>query len=244
METYLEIQRDERLMRATILIALTLLLAFPGTLFPQNVALDEGAFRIYVGEEQVGREEFSIRRAGMGDQARVILRGTVQMDLPSGGLTLSPAMEAGGTDLAASAYQIEVTGSETADISVVLAGSRYQSRVLSPQGERRREFRAGPGSVLLDDDVAHQSYLLTPFLDTGSPVSLNVLSPRAGRQSRMTLTLVGEEELRVGNRLENTRHFRLDGGEDGRDIWFDEQGRVLRVEVPSRGYRAERENLP
>jgi hypothetical protein len=98
--------------------------------------------------------------------------------------------------------------------------------------------------VLLDEWVAHHHYLLTPFLDEGGPVSLTVLSPRAGRQFRVTFALVGEEEVRVGEGLvSDARHFRLEGSQSPRDIWFDPQGRVLRIEIPSEGYLAERESL-
>ena len=209
----------------------------------QNVSLDEGAFRLLVNGEEVGREEFSIRRTGIGDQARVILQGTVEMEVQTGQLTLAPAMEAGGENLGVSAYQIKVSGAETTDIYVILSGSRYQSRVISSAGEQLREFRAGPGSVLLDQDVAHQNYLLSPFLEAASSVSLTVLTPRAGRQTRMTLTFVGEEEIPVGRAQVLGRRFHVEGGQETRDVWFDEQGRILRVEVPSLGYVAERENL-
>ena len=59
----------------------------------------------------------------------------------------------------------------------------------------------------------------------------------------MAFALVGEEEVRVGTNLIQGRHFRLEGGEASRDLWFDAQGRILRVEIPSRGYTAERESL-
>ena len=42
--------------------------------------------------EVVGREEFSIRQAGAGAQAQLILSGTVELDLPNGPINLAPAM--------------------------------------------------------------------------------------------------------------------------------------------------------
>lgn len=60
----------------------------------------------------------------------------------------------------------------------------------------------------------------------------------------MTLSFVGEEEIRVGGVLfQGARRFHLEGGVHSRDIWFDDQGRILRLEVPSLGYVAERESL-
>ena len=223
---------------ATLLLSLAL-----NPLAGQNVSLDEGTFRISLNGERVGTEDFTISRVGMGSEARVILRGTVELSMDGGELTLAPAMDARGPALGVATYQIKASGTETTEIYVGLNGARYQSRTISAQGEQLREFRGGQGSVLLDRDVAHQHYLLTPHLDDSAAVSLNVLTPRDSRQLRMTLTFVGTEEVRVGDALYSTRHFRLDGGEDARDIWFDEQGRVLKVEIPSLGYLAEREDL-
>jgi len=218
-------------------------LVLPAVLSGQNVSVDEGAFRLTVNGEVVGREEFSIRRVGRGDEARLILRGTVEMDSPDGHLSLVPAMEAAGEEMAVTAYQLKVTGSGTSEIYVTRTGRRYMAKVISTEGEEVREFRAGPGSILLDRDVAHQYYLLLPFLDRSDGVSLTVLSPLAGEQTRLTLRRVGEEEVRIGTELIQGRHYRLEGGEDSRDVWFDEQGRILKVAFPSRGYLAERESL-
>jgi len=226
-------------------VSAILLVALSPSLLPgQNVSVDENAFQIYVNGEAVGREEFSIRQIGPLGQRRIILRGTVELNSPEGALTLVPAMDVQGETLGVSTYQIKVSGAETTDIFVNVSGNRYLARIVSSAGEELREFRAGPGSVLMDEGVVHHHYLLNPFLEDTPSVSLTVLTPRAGLQQRMTLSLVGEEEIRVGGVLvSDARRFHLEGGENPRDIWFDNQGRILRLEIPSRGFVAERENL-
>ncbi|MGW8265150.1 MAG: hypothetical protein ACWGSQ_02215 [Longimicrobiales bacterium] len=220
-----------------------LLLAAPGLLSGQNVLVDEGSFRLSVNGEVVGREEFSIRRVGMGEEARLILRGAIEMDLPGGRRALTPALEATGGEMTVTAYQLKVTGATTSEIYVSRSGRRFLAKIISSQGEEVREFRAGPGSILMDRDVAHQHHLLLPFLNGGPDVSLTLLEPEAGQQVRMILSFLGDEEVRVGTELIQGRHYRLAGGEATRDIWFDGQGRILRVAVPQRGYLAERESL-
>lgn len=232
-------------MTARFLGPLLLFLLFPAmTAEGQNLSVDENAFRIYLNGEEAGREEFSIRQIGSGVPRRLVLRGTIELDLESGGIFLAPAMAVQGDALAVSTYTVKVTGAETTDVRVEVSGNRYLSRVISEAGEQLREYRAGPGSLLMDEGVAHHHYLLGPFLEDGQSVSLSVLSPRASRQVRMTLSLVGEEEIRVGGILfQGARRFHLEGGAQPRDIWFDDQGRILRLEIPSLGYVAERESL-
>ncbi len=217
------------------------LFAFPFSSSGQNVSLDEGAFRLSVNGELTGREEFSIRRTGIGEGAQIVLRGTIERDDPGGNRGVTTVMSAVGNPPEVQQYQVRVTGPGATEIYVARTGARYMARVVSSEGEQVREFRAGPGSVLLDREVAHHYFLLSPFLDQGSAVSLTVLSPQMGRQLRLTLTLLGEEEVQIGGSLYRTRHFRLEGDGDPREVWFDDQGRVLRMELPGTGYVAERE---
>ena len=227
---------------SVLFLALLPLLFPPSFLEGQNVVVDENAFRILIAGEIVGREEFSIRRVGMGRDARVILRGSVELDLPTGRRNLAPALEATGMDLTPTAYQLKASGTQESEIYVSRSGRRFLAKSLSPRGEQVREYQAGPGSILLDDFVAHQHHLLVPYLDQESAVSLTVLSPQSGEQFGMTLRRVGGEEIRVGTDLVQGIHFRLENGRESRDIWFDDQGRILRVAIPARAYVAERES--
>lgn len=233
--------RHAKLPKPHTLALLLSLMPFPSA--GQNVVVDENVFRVTLHGEIIGREDFSIRRVGMGRDARVILRGSVELDLPEGRRHLSPALEASGGDLSPTAYQLKISGSRSMEVFVSRSGSRFLAKVISSEGEQVREFRAGPGSILLDDLIAHQHHLLLPYLNQDSAVSLSVLSPRTGTQVRMTLMEMGPEEVRVGTELVQGTHFRLEGGEGSHEIWFDDQGRILRVAVPARGYVAERESL-
>lgn len=217
--------------------------SFPALLGGQNVAVDEGVFRVTLNGEIVGREEFSVRRVGLGTEARLILRATVEMDMPEGRQLMVPGIMATGLRMSVMDYEMKKTGVETSETYVRRADRRFLARIISPKGEDVREYRAGPGSIILDRFVAHQHHLLLPYLEDPASVSLTVLFPETGEQSRMTLSFVGEEEVRVGTTLVRGRHYRLEGGEASRDLWFDTQSRILRVEIADLGYTAERESL-
>ena len=71
-----------------------------------------------------------------------------------------------------------------------------------------------------------------------------MLIPRRGRQLRMRMVRIGAETISMpGGVSIQARHFRLESGDDIREVWFDEQDRVLRVEIPGTGFRADRQDV-
>ena len=74
--------------------------------------------------------------------------------------------------------------------------------------------------------------------------TLTVLIPRRSRQILMSLVRIGVETISMpGGVSVQARHFRLESGDDIREVWFDEQDRVLRVEIPGTGLRADRQDV-
>jgi hypothetical protein len=200
----------------------------------QDVTLDEGRFALFSEGREVGSETFSIHRVGMGQTARILATANVEFD----GERMSPALSA-RSDFTVSSYENEVTGTRSADLSVVLSDGRYVSRTRSPEGETQREYRAAPRTVVLENHVSHQYYFVARFVDDGGG-PIVVIDPGTDRPSRLTLVSQESEPFRLGGRQIQARHLRLDGTGTIRDVWIDDQGRVLRVEIPSVGFRAER----
>ncbi len=213
------------------------------TLLGQNVPLDEGRFILFLNDQSAGDESFSIRRSGSGDDAQVIATAQIQMNLPEGAIELRPALQARGPELAISAYQVKVSGSSEEEIYVTLGDRRFHTKVVSARGEQEREYRAQTGTLLLDRGVAHQFYFLQPLLDRGEG-TVPVIIPRQGRQVQLRLTPTGTESLQIGGQTVQAHRFQLEGGGEEWLLWFDAQGRVLRVEEPGSGYRAIREAVP
>ena len=219
------------------------LLAPAGHLTAQSVTLDEGTFRITVDGRTAGTETFAVRRSGSGDEAQVIATAEIQMDLPEGRLDLRPALQAAGRAMAVSAYQIKVSGHQQEEVYVTLGERRFRTQIRTERGEQEREYRAAEGTLLLDTGVAHQYYFVSQrFPEAGGTVP--VIVPREGRQYDLRVTVVGWESIRIADTSVRARHLRLEGNGDVRDIWVDEEHRVLRVSHPEAGYEAVREELP
>ena len=225
-------------MNKRTLAFLFLLLALPHArpASGQNVVLDEGVFRLQMNGQDIGTETFAIRRIGQAEDAHVIANAVIELDLPTGHEQVKPLLRA-GTDLSLSAYQLEVSGAAPTEIAITANGRRLLARTRTPTGDKEREFRATPGGVLLEDGVAHQYWFLSQLAE-GTDVT--VLVPRAGRQDRIVVSGTRSEPVAIAGAEVQARHvtFEINGGVH--DVWYDADGRVLRVSVPATGFSAER----
>jgi hypothetical protein len=229
-----------RVVVASILAAVALLV--PLTARAQAGVLDEGSFRISVDGRTVGTEEFSIRQTGSGASVEIAATGTVNLNLPTGSLELTPRLRATGLRADPVAYEIAVGGDSPRRIIGSLGAGRFSARIVSPTGEQLREYVASSGAVILDDGVAHHYYFLAQRIRNGRAP---ILIPRENRQVMATVTDHGEEPVNIGGTSVNL--FRLtvqpDGGSERR-VWVDSLNRVVRVEIPATNYVAVRTSVP
>lgn len=225
--------------RPTLLALTALALALPGV-GAQSVVVDEGTFAVTLNGVPAGIERFTIRRAGVGDDAIVIANGVVSLQGEGGRVEYQPLLEATPLDDASTSYQLKVSGTESAELSVRLAGRRYVARLQGPAGEEEREYLARPGTRILETSVAHHYWFLRSARE-GTMVP--AIEPRSRRQVQLAVSAGEAVELRLGSARVAARRVTYGTGDDARTAWFDAQGRVLRVEVPAAGYVAEREDL-
>lgn len=212
----------------------------------QTVSLDEGSFRLSVGGQEVGTETFSIRQNGTGDNAIVIAQGRVALDKDGRGAEeLNASLELAGAALRPAAYQINVQGGQSQKIAGRIAGGRFSARIISPAGEMMREYLASDGAVLVDEGVAHQYYFLARKLGANKTLRVAVIIPRESRQLTAQVDAQGQDRIQVGGKTVEAHRISVTvPGTPERQLWIDDNGRVLRLEIPSRKYLAERSALP
>ena len=209
----------------------------------QITVLDRGRFEVAVNGTEVGTETFSIRQVGTGDETRVIAAGQIRAGLPDGANTMDILMELAGAGWMPSSYQNKVGGDGAKQIGFELRGARFESRVTSDIGEQVKEYRAAPGTRIIERGVAHHFHFLPPPADPGR-ASVPVIVPRDGFQTQAEVVLAGTEELRIGGEVVPARHYRMRAGELLWEAWHDSEGRVLRVAETSTGYSAVRATRP
>jgi hypothetical protein len=229
------------LLRRTLGSALfALAIAVP--LAAQAGAEDQGTFRITVNGRPAGTEEFSIRQSGAGSSAEVIATGRIRLTLPTGSLELTPRLRATGLSANPISYEVTIGGDSPRKIVGTVGSGRFSAKIVSPSGEQLREYVASSGALILDDDVAHHYYFLAQRLRSGA---VPILIPRENRQVMATVANRGEEKLTIGGTAATVYHLVVtpaNGGE--RHVWVDDLNRVIRVEIPERGYAAVRTELP
>jgi hypothetical protein len=221
---------------AALPLALGIVLASAAPLGAQVAVLDEGTFRLQRGGREIGTETFTIRRVGQAPDAHVIANAILELDLPDGHEQVKPLLQT-APDMSVSKYQLEVSGRAATEMALTLQGRRFVARTRTPSGEQEREFRASPGTVLLEEGVAHQYWFLSQLTE-GTDVS--VLVPRAGSQHRVVVRSSRAAALDLGGAPVEARHATLEVDGAVHEVWFDRDGRVLRVQVPGTGFSAER----
>lgn len=207
----------------------------------QGVVVDQGQFELRVGGAVVGTEDFVVRRAGLGSNDAVFANGTVAIELGGGRQQLRSILRASPAAGAAEQYQIGVTGEGALELRIERSGRRFVATIRSSAGAEDREFQALPETRILELDVAHHYYFLRGIRAGGDA---HVLEPRSRNQFSLAAGPYQDEELALGpNRIPARRVSFTVGSDDIRTVWYDRQGRVLRVEIPARSYVAERTDL-
>lgn len=220
-------------------VAAAALLVVPAAAAQAAIA-DAGSFTITRGGVVVGHEEFRIGKASAADRGQGY-RATGTVVLGDRRLTSELRTNARGAVLA---YRVESTGGPAAGERFDGTASRglFAVVVSSTRGETAREYMLADGAVLLDDDMFHHHYFLARD-DTARPVP--VLLPHRDVQAIMRLEQAGTEAVAVGGQPVQALHLVMTDPEGGkRDVWVDDEGRVLRVSIPGRGLVAQRDGVP
>lgn len=212
-----------------------------GDLTAQGVVVDQGTFEVRVGGAVVGTEDFVVRRAGLGSNDAVFANGTVSLRVGGAQQQLRSILRASPAEGAAEQYQIGVTGEGALELRVERSGRRFVATIRSAAGAEDREFQALPDTHVVDLDIAHHYYFLRGIRAGGDA---HVLEPRSRNQFSLTAGPYQDEDLSIGpNRITARKVSFTVAAEDVRTVWFDRQGRVLRVEIPARSYVAQRTDL-
>jgi hypothetical protein len=139
-----------------------------------------------------------------------------------------------------------------ASVTLRLGGQRVRGRFTtlsrSVNGEAAREYLLEPGAMVLEDNGVLQYALIIrrPLLQAGDSVSIPVLTPITNRQGTVSLALMTTADTVViaGSRRVARQWRIVTNAGEARFIWADSIGRLLRVQIPARGFDALRDDAP
>lgn len=219
------------------LAALALCLA-PGEAAAQDPNLvDQGRYDIRFGDRATGTETFAIRRQGEGYMAV----GRIQLE--GSGAWLRSAELGLWTDgsFAPVRYRLEsLVTEDPRTVSFLRSGTRIRISTSDEDGERVSELLSDPNQVLLEPGIAQHYYFVIRRLTTGADRLLAV-NPGDGSEAPLRVTSASDVTIEVGERSVDARRWELTVDGTRHLVWSDRSdGRILRVEIPDRGWRSDR----
>jgi len=226
---------------AGVALAAALGLMTPGSATAQQAGqLDGGTFEHSVRGSFAGTETFAVRRRGED----VVAVGRVTRE---GGPETLRALEVGlRLDRSGRPMRYELQTREGPGLHVVVnrTGSRLRVTTAADEGERFTEFLADQRLVLLEREIAHHYYdLARRIRESGDPRSLDleVLVPSESRTVSLRVRGLSRDTLTVEDaRVSSTRYQISVGGEETLLWTATEDGRIMQVAIPGRGWQAAR----
>lgn len=212
---------------------------------PQALRVDVGSFTLYTNDQRAGREQFSVQRLTGADGVALELRAESAIGDRRAAVRLE-------TDSAAVPVRYSIEEREGATVTLRLGGQRVRGRFTtlarSTSGEAAREYLLAPGARVLEDDGVSQYALLVRHrtLRVGDSLIVPVLTPSANRQGTVRLVLDrADDTVTIAGARRVARQWRVvTANNETRVIWSDADDRLLRLDIPARGFRALRDDIP
>lgn len=224
-----------RLRSVFFLVVVTTFQGLPA--LAQGRTIDEGTF--LVNRKGVPATVESFRIARMDNE---LIQATGQISVGDDRISSSLMADSLGTPVA---YQyFDKSGGVTRlEIRALTGGRRLSVKASDNRSnESMRDFPIAPGQcVILDDGLVHQLFFVTLAKRMGE---LQVIVPRRAHRESAFLSGRGLESVEIAGRSVTATHFSLVTGSMAREFWTDAAGRVLKVEIPTQGLVAVREDLP
>lgn len=203
--------------------------------------VDEGTLVVREDTLEIAREAFRLMavRTGAG-VTRWKLATTIRYDRTRPVVVLDPIVELGPDSSPVSLEYTVADPREPLRILGQLTRGRFVVRLLGRRTERAREFPAPPPAAVVDDSV-FALYLPVAWQGRPQPVAVTCVFPRAGRRELLTVQDLGVESTTLNRDPAALRHITVTGGENRViHLWLAADGRLAKVEVPSRRLVAER----
>jgi hypothetical protein len=203
-----------------------------------SAVVDEGTFTVTQNGAPIGRESFRIAKTPAPGGQAFLVKG--QSALGENRVSTTLGADSAGVPVS---YESEhtVRGQLVQRVEGRGRPGRFSVLRETKSGESAREFVVTNGLLLIDDTIFHHFL----FVPNAPSRSVEVIVPRTLDQGRFRVEARGAEAVEIAGRSLTARRFALISSSEGRrDVWIDEQGRLLKVAVPEKGLVAVRDDAP
>ena len=203
--------------------------------------VDEGVLVVRADTLEVGRESFRLSQGRLSrGETGWTLATTIRYDRARPVIVLAPILEVNADTMPATLQYDIADPRQPSRILGELGRGRLTIRLVARATERAREFATGSRAVVLDDSV-FALYLFAAWRATSAVSPLTAIYPRALRRETVEIADLGFASTTLNRDPARLRHITVTGEPSGTvHVWLDDRGRLMKVEIPSRGLVAER----
>jgi hypothetical protein len=209
-------------------IPLTAVIAgFAPTATAQSGVVDQATLVVTRGSSTVGKEQFVLRSG--------------RQSAPGSGFTLTvrahyPANRSDpilvstiefGPDSQPVTGRFDLDAGDRPSVLVSVAPRRITVRRVTPGAESAQQYPAA-ARALLTDEYLVSLYAILPSRGQGA---ITTIDPRTGRSEELELADLGSGSTLVGDTRMTLRHLTLGSGNHVSHLWYDAQGRLMKVEL-------------
>lgn len=214
--------------------------ALPLLLLLSQGPVDQGVLVVRHDTIEIARESFRLTQSPSRGDTSWTLSASISYDRTRPIVRLNPLLVVDYDSLPRT-LQYEVNdGRGVRTILGQLGRNRLTLREVAPGAERAREFYISGPSIVLDDSV-FALYAFAGWHARSQPTTITAIYPRATRRETLTITDHGIEATTLNRDPARLRHVSLTGATTGAvHMWFAGDGRLMKVEVPSRRVLVER----
>jgi len=202
---------------------------------------DEGVLVVRVDTLEVARESFRLTRGRLSrGEAGWTLATTIRYDRARPVVVLAPILEVNSDTMPATLQYDVADPRQPSRILGELGRGRFTVRLVARATERAREFPTGQRAVVLDDSV-FALYVFAAWRATSEPATLTAIFPRGLRRDVVQIHDMGMASTTLNRDPARLRHIVLGTeGPSAVNLWLDDAGRLMKVEIPSRHLVVER----
>lgn len=200
--------------------------------------VDQGRFDVRIGDRVAGTETFAIRR--QADNYMAV--GRIQLEGTGAWLRSAEVMLRTDGSFAPLRYRYESRASDDPQsLNFARTGTRIRITTSNREGERVTELLANPSQVLVGAGIAQHYYFVVRRLSAGGAGGVTAVIPARGVEAAIEVVGTSDAAVTVGDREVPAVRWELSIDGETHLVWVArDDGRVLRAEIPTRGWRSVR----